>query len=282
MNPAAARGAALLVAAMACFSASDALAKQLSGALPPLVLAWCRYLLLLAVVAPLALRHPAAWRSQRPGLQVLRAAALAASAMLFLFGISLLPVAEATAMVFASPLFVTLLASLALREHVPLSRWWPVLLGFGGVLVVVRPGAGVFGAAALYPLLSSMAWACAVICTRRLSSSDSTLTTMLYSSVIGTAASTLLLPSVQPGALLAHAWPLLCMAGAWCLAQWLTIVAYRLAPAAAIAPFAYTQLLCAALIGWVVFDHLPDGASFAGMAVILASGVWAAGAARRA
>jgi drug/metabolite transporter (DMT)-like permease len=281
MTPAALRGAALLVAAMAAFSTSDALAKQLAQTFPALVMAWCRYALLFKLVLPLALRRPDAWRTRRPGLQAARAAGLVASAVLFLFALQALPVAEATAMVFASPLFVTLLAALVLREPVRPARWWPVVLGFAGVLVVVRPGSSVFGGAALFPLLSSLAWACAVICTRRLSSIDSTTTTLLYSGLLGAALLSVWLPATALPLMLPHALPLLGMAAAWCGAQRLTIAAYRLAPAATIAPFAYSQLLCAAVIGWLVFEHVPDAISLAGMGVILGSGMWAAGAARR-
>lgn len=271
-----ARGAALLIAAMAGFSLSDAMAKQLSGAFSPIVMAWFRYLLLLSTVAAIALARPAIVRSTRPVLQVGRALALVGSALLFLFGLRALPVAEATAMVFASPLFVTLLAALALREHVSPWRWLPVTLGFAGVLIVVRSGALGFGGAELFPLLSSMAWAAAVTLTRKLSAADASATTMFYSGVVGTACLSVILPALDLAALRAHAPLLLAMAGAWCAAQWLTIAAYRVAPAATIAPFAYSQLVWASLLGLLLFQHIPDAWSLAGMAVILASGLLAA------
>lgn len=117
------RGALLLTAAMGCFSPSDVLAKQLSAVLPPVVLAWCRYLLLLLTVLPIAMLRPATFRTRRAGWQAARAAGLVGSAVLFLMALRALPIAEATAMVFASPLFVTLLAALVLHERVPLRRW---------------------------------------------------------------------------------------------------------------------------------------------------------------
>jgi drug/metabolite transporter (DMT)-like permease len=275
MQPALARAALLLTAAMACFSVSDVLAKQLSAQLPPVVLAWCRYLLLLVTVLPIALLRPATFCTGRGAWQAARAAGLVGSAVLFLFALQALPVAEATAMVFASPLFVTLLAALILRERVPMHRWATVALGFAGVLIVVRPGIGVFGGAALFPLLSSLAWACAVICTRKLSAEDSSTTTTLYSAVFGTGALSLMLPDMDHRVLMAHALPLVGMAACWCGAQWLTISAYRIAPAASIAPYAYTQLVWASLLGVLVFMHVPDTVSLAGMAVIITSGLLA-------
>ena len=274
--PSTLRGAALLIAAMAAFSLSDVMAKKLSASLPPMAIAWLRYLLLLLTVLPLAIAQPAAWRTRRPLLQAGRAAGLVASAVLFLFAIQAMPVAEATAMVFASPLFVTLLAALVLREVVPLPRWLPVVMGFIGVLIVVRPGFLGFGGAEIFPLLSSMAWAVAVVCTRRLSEVDSATTTMLYSGVFGTAGLSLLLPALQLPDLWAQGPLVLGMAATWCAAQWLTIAAYRTAPAASIAPFAYSQLVWAALLGFAVFQHVPDAISLLGMGVILASGLAAA------
>ncbi|MBI2772493.1 MAG: DMT family transporter [Burkholderiales bacterium] len=266
---------------MAGFALSDAMAKRLTGAFSPFAIAWFRYLFLLATVLPLALARPARWRSARPVLQAGRAAALVGSALLFLFGLRALPVAEATAMVFASPLFVTLLAMLVLREHVAPWRWLPVAVGFAGVLIVVRPGSLGFGGAELFPIASSMAWACAVIFTRKLGSHDSAATTMLYSGVLGAACLTLLLPPLDTAALRAHAPLLLAMAGAWCCAQWLTIAAYRSAAPSAIAPYAYSQLIWAGLLGWLLLRHVPDAVSLAGMGVILASGLGAAWQERR-
>jgi drug/metabolite transporter (DMT)-like permease len=123
-------GAGLLVLSMAGFALSDAMAKQVAGRFGAFEIAWLRYLALLATALPWALLQPAHARSGRPGLQFARAVALVGSAVLFLYGLQALPVAEATAMVFASPLFVTLLAVLVLREVVEPARWVPVLLGF--------------------------------------------------------------------------------------------------------------------------------------------------------
>ncbi|HZT55980.1 MAG TPA: DMT family transporter, partial [Burkholderiaceae bacterium] len=152
-------GAALLATAMLCFSLSDAAAKQLAPQLSPTQVAWYRFALLALTVVPLALRTPALWRSRRPLLQSVRAAALVGSALLFLNGLRLMPIAEATAMVFASPLFVTLLATLLLRETMTPWRWLPVVCGFAGVLTVLRPGSFAFGGAEVFPMLSSLAWA---------------------------------------------------------------------------------------------------------------------------
>ncbi|MFT4267706.1 MAG: DMT family transporter [Xenophilus sp.] len=273
-----ARGALLLVAAMGAFALSDVLSKQLAPVFTPVQVAWLRYALLLATVLPWA-RRPAAWRSRHPLLHAGRAAGLIGSAVLFQYAIQAMPVAEATAMVFASPLFVTLLAALALREPVGGRRWAAVLLGFAGVLVVARPGRLAFGGAEVFPLLSSMAWAIAVVCTRRLAG-EPVETAMLYPALAGALLLAPWLPLPDSGLSPGQACTALAMAASWCGAQWLTALAYRTAAASSIAPFAYAQLLWAALLGAAVFGHVPQAGALAGMALILLSGVLAARASR--
>lgn len=274
------RGSLLLVAAMACFSVSDALVQRAGAGLDAGQLAWLRYALLLLTAVPLALRQPGLLRSRRPLLQLGRAAGLVGSAVLFLEGIKTLPMAEATALVFASPLYVTLLSALLLREPWRPWRHAPVLLGFAGVLVVAQPGGAGFDAGMLFPLLSSLAWAGAVLCTRLLSGSDPAPTTILYSAALGVLALALPAARMAPG-VFALQWPwLLAMAGSWCIAQWLIVWAYRTAPPSAIAPFSYSQLFWAALLGWLVFGQVPQGTTLLGIALIVLSGLWAAWMAR--
>ena len=270
-------GAALLVVAMAAFSLSDALAKQLAPQFPPAVLVWCRYLGLLISVAPLLVRDPTILRTGQPLTQLLRAVGLVGSALLFLKALAVIPQAEATAMVFASPLFVLILSRIALREPVGARRFAPVLMGFAGVLIVVRPGTLHFGGAEFFPIFSSVAWAFAVVLTRKLSTTDGVATTMLYSALVGVASMSLVaLPTLDVHAL-RGAWPVLAlMTAAWCLAQWLSVAAYRVAAPQLIAPFSYSQLLWATLLGLLISSHWPDAISLLGMAVIVLSGLYAA------
>ena len=276
-----ASGMLLLVVSMGLFSLSDALVQYAGAGLSPLRLAWLRYCLLLLSVLPLLARRPRLARTRHPWVQAARALCLVGSALLFLQGLKTLAIADATALVFASPLYVTVLAALLLRERHGLVRNLPVLLGFAGVLVIAQPGGAQFQSAYLFPMSSSLAWAVAVICTRFLSAGEASATTMLYSATLGLL---LLSPVVQPGdwRLVAAHWPALtAMALAWCAAQWLVLLAYRQAAPAAIAPFSYTQLLWAGLLGWGLFGQLPSARTTAGMAIILCSGLMAAWVSRR-
>ena len=281
MSSSPATGIFLLVASMGAFSLSDALVQYAGSSLPPAQLAWLRYSLLLLTVLPLLARQPRLWRSSRPWVQVGRALGLVGSALLFLQGLKSLPIADATALVFASPLYVTVLSVLLLREPFSLIRAIPVLMGFVGVLIIALPGQMQFNPAVLYPMSSSLGWAAAVICTRLLGNSDSAITTMLYSSALGVVVLTPPSGTAQLAAVIAH-WPaLLAMAACWCAAQWLVVLAYRHAPPASIAPFSYSQLLWAGLLGRALFGHLPSTRTAIGMALILVSGCLAAWMTRR-
>ncbi|HEY4067378.1 MAG TPA: DMT family transporter [Burkholderiaceae bacterium] len=262
----------LLVASMACFSVSDALAKQLTSHLPALEITWFRCLGLLISVMPLWRRERGALKSHRLALQIGRAAGLIGSAVLFILALGRLPIADATAMVFASPLFVTVLSALLLRERVAALRWAVVVTGFAGVLIVMRPGSSTYQSAALLPLGSSIAWALALICTRKVSQTDSVASTMTHSALIGCALLSLLVVPV----FVRPTWPeaalLAAMTLAWCSAQWLTVAAYHRAEASTLAPFAYSQLLFSTFLGAVVFGQWPDAIAFFGIALILCCG----------
>lgn len=272
------RGIPLFLLAISLFSVSDALAKLLGETLPGPMIAWLRYLVfLLLAVLPLLRRGGLSLAvSRQPGLQLLRGAGVAGSAILFILALQVLPLAEATAINFVSPFFVTALSVLVLAERVGWRRWSALAVGLAGMLVILRPGGGVFGWEALLPVCSSAAWAAAVVVTRRMAGVDPTATTILWTAGTGFLLMTLLLP-------FGFAWPTPREAGLGLLiglvstaAQWLVVVAYRLAPASVLAPFSYVQLLYSALFGLLLFGALPDRWTLTGAAVIVASGLYTA------
>jgi drug/metabolite transporter (DMT)-like permease len=272
---------ATLVGAMACFSTSDALAKQMAHRLPAVEIAWFRYVgLMIALLAVWRGNGPLP-RSSNIQVQVVRAIGLVSSAVFFIIALRVLPIAEATALSFASPLFVMLLSALMLRERVGRLHWIVVCVGFCGVLLVLRPGSYAFEPAALLPMASSAAWAVALIYTRKAAAHDGVVTTIAYSAGLGFALLSLLalpqfvLPTRHEAILLAL------MALAWCSAQWLTVNAYHRGEASVLAPFAYSQLLWSNALGYLVFAHIPDALSLAGIGIILACGALGAWSATR-
>jgi drug/metabolite transporter (DMT)-like permease len=271
------RGVPLLLAAVTIFSVSDALAKHLGQFLPPVEVAWMRYAtFLLLTLAPAVRGGSAAFRSRAPGLQVLRGLALVGSALSFMAALRFLPLAEATAINFVSPVFITALSIPILGEVVGVRRWAAVAVGLAGVLVIVRPGGGAYGAEVLLPVLTAASWALAVVATRKMAGADRPATTLFWSAAVGFAVLSALLPfdfvaptagQVGLGLLLG----LIASAG-----QWLIVLAYRHAGASVLAPFSYFQLLSSALLGFLAFGAVPDRWTLVGAGVIAASGLYTA------
>jgi drug/metabolite transporter (DMT)-like permease len=274
------RGILLVLAAMVFFTSADAVSKWLTRTLPPVEIAWIRYVVFLSLaLLPLAWRGRrgrALLRARAPGLQVLRGLAMLGSALFFLSAIAVMPLAEATAINFISPAFITALSIPLLGEVVGRRRWAAVGVGLLGMLIIVRPGAGVFEAEVLLPILGSASWAFAVVSTRKMGGIDRPETTLIWSAAVGLLVLTAMLPFafVPPTAGevgLAVVVGVLSTGG-----HWLVVLAYRLAPASVLAPFAYVQLIFSTLLGLLVFGELPDGWTYLGAAVIAASGLYTA------
>lgn len=272
------RGILIQLAAVALFSVSDAMAKKLGETLPALEIAWLRYLAFFALtVVPLLRRGGAGLlRSRAPGLQVLRAVGVVGSAVFFILALQRLPLAEATAINFVSPAFITALSILVLGEVVGWRRWSAIAVGLVGVLIVVRPGGEAFQASALLPVLSAAFWATAAVVTRKMAGGDPPATTLVWTAGIGLLLLTLALPFgfvVPTGAQLGLGLLIGLVSSA---AQWLVVLAYRAAPASVLAPFSYAQLVSSTLLGLLVFGAVPDGWTFVGAGVIVAAGLYTA------
>jgi drug/metabolite transporter (DMT)-like permease len=268
------RAIALAVSATVLFGSSDTISKYLSSSLPIIEFIWIRYILFLIMAACLVRRRSVMARN--PGMQITRGLCVIGSSVLFVYGVRQMTMAQATTISFLSPLLITMLSIPLLGETVGPRRWAAVGAGMLGMLVVVRPGMGGFQPAALFGVASSFCWALALIITRKISSSDTPQTTVLWSAGIGTAVLTLMLPFVA-------VWPTLEQLG-WSLilgvlasgGQWLVILAHRIAPASLLAPFFYSQLLWVSGLGFLVFGNLPDGWTITGAAIIVGSGLYTA------
>jgi len=270
-------GILLITAAVFAFACSDASAKVLMDTLSAVQVTWIRWAVFAAALVPPALWvGPGAIRSAKPALQVWRALGVVVSALLFIAALGLLPLPETTAIAFVSPLYVTALSVPFLGERVGPRRWAAVVVGLVGVLIVVRPGADAFDPAAFLPLIASLIWASALIITRKTSDADSPLVTLLYTGWVGF----LLLSVIVPFSWASLSWReagLGLVTGLTATAaQWFIVLAYRQASASVLAPFFYSQLVWATLLGYMVFDHVPDLWTFTGTGVIVASGLYTA------
>lgn len=269
------RGGALMLAASFLFSLSDVMAKYITQSVPAVELATIRYaVFVLLAASPLLRPGHASIRSRRPGLQVLRGACVAGSAISFVLALSRLPVAEATAINFVTPLVITALAVPVLGEVVGARGWAAVGMGFCGMLVVLRPGVHRLQAAALLVLACSLLWSVAMLLTRRLAGVDRPGVTLLWTAATGF----LMFVVALPFFLAPMSWRLagLCvLVGVVASAgQWLAILAYRLARATVLAPLAYAQLIWASVMGFVVFGNVPDQWVVMGAVIIALSGLY--------
>ena len=258
------------------FSMSDTISKYLRQAdLPSVEIAWLRYtvFVLLALVVA-GRRHFSGLWPRRPSMQVLRGLTLLGSSVFFIGGLSALPLAEAAAISFVSPAFITALSVLILREKVGIHRWGATLVGLAGVLIVIRPTSDALQWAALYPLSSAACWAVAMIATRIIGASDRSETTLLWSATVGLIVLTVLLPFGYRHPTLEEFGLGLCLGIFASTGQYLLILAYRRATASVLAPFSYIQLLTSAAMGYFIFGAMPDAIAFAGAGVIIASGLY--------
>ncbi|MBS0560488.1 MAG: DMT family transporter [Proteobacteria bacterium] len=274
-------GVVLFLASSVLFSASDTAAKFLTGTMPPIEIAWLRYIVFAGLASTPMLRSgPAAVRTRRHGVQVLRGLLVVGSAVFFIASLSSLPLAEAATINFVSPLLVTALSVPMLGERVGLGGWIAVGIGFAGVLIVVQPGTAGLQAGAIPALLAAACWVMATIMTRRMAASERATATLFWTAVSGLVVLTLLLPFVWraptlPELLLAVGIGFISSSG-----QWLTVLAYRYAAASLIAPLAYLQLIFASVFGYIVFGAVPSQSTLIGAVIIAGSGVYAVQAAR--
>ena len=271
------RGILFLITSTIVFSVADVITKKLAATLPPPEVAWMRYITFAAFIIPFVLIKggPALLRSQRPGLQVVRGLGMVGSSIMFIQSLPHLPVADATAIFFVSPILIMALSVLFLGESVGWRRWTAAAVGLIGVLIVVRPGTGAFQPAAFLPILSASSWAVGAVVTRKISG-DQALTTLAYSASVGSIVLSALMPFnwVTPnGTEIALG---LCMGVLFAIGHWLVVLAYRHGNASMIAPFSYVQLIWAGTLGYLVFGTLPDSWTIAGAVIIAMSGFYTA------
>ena len=269
-------GIAFIVAAVFCFAALDTATKVVSALAPAAMAMWVRCLMqtVLTFGVLLPSRGMGLLRTGRPGLQVLRGVLLLLCSLSAFFSLHFLPVGEFTAIVMITPLVITVMAALFLRESVSRLRWLCVVLGFAGCIVVIRPGSDMFHWAMLLPLLLVAANAGFQVLTSKLARTDDPGTMHFYTGLVGLLLATLALPFVWQ-ALPVAVWGMLLLIGAFgTLGHFLLILAYARAPVAMLTPYLYLQIGFATVAGWLVFAHVPDRWALAGIMVVFGSGVF--------
>jgi drug/metabolite transporter (DMT)-like permease len=274
--PHALRGIFLMVLAVSTFSCLDTVSKYLSQHYPVPGIVWARYLVHMALMAAVLGPRLGAGlvRTANLRLQLARGAVLAAASLAFLTALSRMPLAEAAAIAFMTPILVSVLAGPVLGERVAPRTWAALAAGFAGVLLIVRPGGALFTWAAALPLASAALMALYQMMTVKLAGRDAPLTTLFYPALIGSALVPLVFPhqlALPREALHAGFFVLIGVLGG--LGHFFLIRAHHDAPASTLAPFMYAQLVTTLALGWLVFGQLPDALATLGMAAIAASGL---------
>jgi drug/metabolite transporter (DMT)-like permease len=272
------RGIALLIASTIFLGTSDVTSKYLSTTLPSIEIAWIRFLIFLLIMVPAMVPGSPlyAMRTSQRRLQLWRGTAVLGSSLLFISGLRFLPIAEASATSFVAPLLVTALSIFFLREKVGLRRWIATAVGLIGVLIILRPGSSAFHVAAFFPLVSASAWACTLIMTRMMSGKEHAATIMAYSSIVGFAIVSALVPLVWVTPTWHDILFGVIIGIASTAGQWIVVLAFRYADASVLAPFSYTQLLWVSILGFFVFGEVPDVWTTTGAVIIVASGLYTA------
>jgi drug/metabolite transporter (DMT)-like permease len=271
------RGILWMLGTMFCFIALDAMMKYLLETYPLIQVTWARFffatLIALAVAAP---RLPEIAVSRAPRQQLLRSVLLMMTTGLFNAGIRTTPLATATTIMFTSPILVTVLSTVLLKEHVGARRWASVAVGFAGAMIVVRPWEsleGAIGTGVLFLLIAALSNANYQIATRRVRVDDP-MTSLLYTAVAGAIVTSLMLPWAWEWPTWTD-WLLLASTGlAGGLGHLCLIRALQSAPASVVAPFSYSALIWATLFGFTIFGELPDMWTWAGAALIVGSGLY--------
>lgn len=268
-----------MVGAMASLPFIDMFAKILGSQGLPIVLIVCARVGFGALMtAPLAWRAvgPTMWRRSNPWFHLLRAALFNMATFCFFWSLKYLPLADALAIFFVQPLVLTALLGWFFGEKVGLQRWAAVMVGFVGVLIIVRPGLAAFNLGTVFAFGSGCALALYLALSRKIAGELPAIVTTFQTSAL----CALILIGILPFIWITPTtmqWGMLAAMGVFgTLGQFLMLRSYDFAEASLLAPFAYTEIIMATALGWLVFGDFPDAYTIAGVAILVASALYIA------
>ena len=254
----------------------DALAKHLSLTMDVLQITWARYFFTVAFTFPIMFlfyRHQLKW-SDKPKLQFIRGLILLTANICFFYSISVISLAKALTLAFVAPLIVTAFSPIFLGEKVGVRRWSAVIIGFIGSLVVIRPGFVEINLASLAALGTGIMYGFYLIITRKLSTSDNPLLTLLLTGVVGAIIISMVMPFVWVKPTL-NQWSMMAAIGIFaCVGHLFLILSLKYADASKLAPFSYFEIITNIIIGYYFFSDFPDNWTFLGLFIIVLSGIY--------
>jgi len=271
----------LVLSACAFFAATNIVARlvaetQAENPIHPLLITFGRYLSGFLLVAPLLATRHARARSQVPWMYLLRSGGGVTSATCVFIAVAYLPVADVTAISYASPFFALLLAALFLGEKVRGGRWGAVAVGFAGALLITRPTPDTFQVMALVPFAAALAMGVEVTCARYVAQRDAVGTAMVYTNGGGLLITASMLPFIWAVPTGEQAGLIVLIGAITVSGQMLMIAAMREGEASLLAPLFYSTLVHAAVFAWLAFGEVPVAWTLAGASLIVVSGIWLA------
>ncbi|MBL8702246.1 MAG: DMT family transporter [Alphaproteobacteria bacterium] len=269
-------GIAYMLAAFVTVAIGDSLAKLLITDLPIAQFLLLRSTAVLLLLMPFFLRQGGlvVFHTRRLDLHVWRCVLNGISLVLFFIALRQLELATLFAIGFVGPLFMTAISVPLLGEKVGIHRWAAIAVGFAGALVIIRPGADGFQAVALLAVASTCLWSTSMVIVRKLSATDGDATLLAYINtsllLMGVVGAPFVWQPVTAGQL----GFIFCLAVTLVIGQWLMLRAFRSAPVGVVAPFQYSGIVWAAMIGWWVWGEFPEINVWIGAAILIASGLY--------
>ena len=254
----------------------DALAKHLSFSMDVFQITWARYFFTVVFTLSLMLifyRETLVW-SKKPKLQLVRGMILAFSTLCFFYSISVISLPKALTLAFVAPITCTALSPIFLAEKVGIRRWTAVLIGFLGTLIVIRPGFIEVNLATLAALACGICYGFYLVITRKLSTSDNSLLTLLFTGLVGLFLFSLFMPTVWVNPTL-NEWFMMSIIGLVAsVAHLFIIISLKYADASKLAPLGYTEIITNIIISYYFFNELPDNWTYLGLFIIVLSGLY--------
>ncbi len=254
----------------------DGFAKYLSAELPVLQITWARYFFTVVFIFPLMLfffKKYLVW-TDKPKLQLIRGLILLTANISFFYSISVISLPKALTLAFVAPLVVTAFSPFFLGESVGYRRWAAVIIGFIGSLVVIRPGFLEINLASLAALGTGIMYGFYLIITRKLSTSDNPLLTLLLTGVVGAIIATTFMPFVWVSPTF-NQWSIMAAIGLFaCIGHLFIILSLKYADASKLAPFSYFEIVTNIIIAYYFFGDFPDSWTFLGLFIIVFSGIY--------
>ena len=254
----------------------DGFAKYLSAEIPVLQITWARYFFTIVFTFPLMLfffKKYLVW-TDKPKLQLIRGLILLTANISFFYSISVISLPKALTLAFVAPLVVTAFSPFFLGESVGYRRWAAVIIGFIGSLVVIRPGFLEINLASLAALGTGIMYGFYLIITRKLSTSDNPLLTLLLTGVVGAIIATTFMPFVWVSPTF-NQWSIMAAIGLFaCIGHLFIILSLKYADASKLAPFSYFEIVTNIIIAYYFFGDFPDSWTFLGLFIIVFSGIY--------